>query len=252
MASMDTGLNRNSGLLICNFYQRFVRPLAPERELLLASKTCTFALGLAIIALASGVAVFNRLDLFNLVLTFGSLVSLPLMIPTVFGLFIQSAPTWSGWTTPLVGLVAGWTLRYAVGVTRLAAWLGWSELSPLEAISFGYAATVLGVVAACGAWYAASAWVARHAPEPEHVRAFFADLRRPIDRGLGQNAIDQRKQYRTMGALCLIYGGGIALFAVLPGAFTGRASFLFCGGTIAAIGALLRWMESRRREEVAV
>jgi hypothetical protein len=130
--------------------------------------------------------------------------------------------------------------------------LGWSELSPLEAISLGYATTVLGVVAACGAWYASSAWLARHTPEPDHVRSFFADLRRPIDLEHGHSAIDQRRQYRTMGLLCLTYGGGIALFAVLPGALTGRASFLFCGGTIAAIGALLRWMETPRQVEVAV
>src|SRR5581483_8386985 len=53
MASMDTGLNRNSGLLIRNFYQRFVRPHAPESELLLASKGATLAFGVAIVGLAT-------------------------------------------------------------------------------------------------------------------------------------------------------------------------------------------------------
>ncbi len=249
MASMDTGLNRNSGLLIRNFYQRFLRPLAPERELLFASKACTLGLGCAIVGLASSVALYSQLDLFNLVLTFGSLVSLPLMIPTVFGLFVRSAPDWAGWSTPLVGLAAGWTLRFALGLPRLASWLGWNNLTILEADSFGYGATVIAVVIVCGAWYAASVWLARHASEPDHVRAFFSDLRRPISPADEGGALDDLRQYRTMGRLSLAYGAGIALFAALPGEPAGRTAFLFCGGMIAAIGGVLRWTGNRRREE---
>ncbi len=240
MASMDTGLNRNSGLLIRNFYQRFIRPLAPERELLLAGKTCTLALGVAIVGLAGGVAVYSRLDLFNLILTFGSLVSLPLMIPTVFGLFLRRAPDWAGWTTPVIGAITGWTVRYGVGAPRFADRLGWPGLSALEADSLAYGVTVVAVVAVCSAWYAGSAWIVRRRPEPEHVRAFFADLQRPIETVAGQVAAADGQQYRTMGTLCLAYGAGLALFAVLPTEPAGRGAFLFCGGVIALVGARLR------------
>ena len=217
MASMDTGLNRNSGLLIRNFYQRFVRPLAAERELLVASKLCTLLFGVAIIAVAAVVSVFSTLDLFNLILAFSSLVTLPLMIPTVLGLFIRRAPDWAGWTTPLVGLATGGVLRSAVGLPRIAAMLGWSSLSNVEADSFAYGATVMAVVGICGVWYAATVWIAHKVPEPEHVRAFFADLRRPIDAVRERIVNDDRRQYRTMGVLSLAYGGGIALFALSRG-----------------------------------
>ncbi len=251
MASMDTGLNRNSGLLIRNFYQRFVRPLAGERELLLAGKTCTLALGLAIVAIASGVAVYSQLDLFNLILTFGSLIGLPLMIPTVFGLFVRRAPDWAGWSTPLVGVAAGWALRDAIGVPRAGELLGWSGLSALEVTSLGYGLTVLAVVVACSAWYGAATWLARRAPEAEHVRAFFADLARPIDSAREHTGGDDRRQYRTMGRLCLDYGGGIAGFALLPGAPAAHVAFLFCGGVIAAVGGVLRWRGQRGSMEAA-
>jgi SSS family solute:Na+ symporter len=249
MASMDTGLNRNSGLLIRNFYQRFVRPAAGERELLLASKACTAGLGLAILGVAGGVIRYSSLDLFNLILTFGSLVGLPLMIPTVFGLFVRRAPTWAGWTTPLIGLATGWTFRTALGAPWIAARLGWSDLSNLEATSLGYAATVLAVVIACSAWYAASVWIARRQPEPAHIAEFFRDLERPIDSARENVAEGDRGQHRTMSALCFAYGGGLALFAFLPTSDSGRASFIVCGGVIALVGLALRLAGKRARQE---
>lgn len=245
MASMDTGLNRNSGLLIRNCYQRFFRPAAPEQELLLASKTCTGVLGIAIVSLACCVAIFSSLDLFNLILSFGSLIGLPLMVPTVLGLMVRRAPTWAGWSTPLVGFAAGAALRYAAGATRVAARLGWEGLSHLEQTSFEYAATVAVVVLVCTAWYGASVWIARNRPEPAHVREFFADLARPIDSAVEHTAGDGRRQYRTMSTLCLIYGAGLALFATLPGALAGHVAFGACGLMIAAIGGLLRWGATR-------
>jgi len=250
MASMDTGLNRNSGLLIRNVYQRFVRPLAPDRELLLASKTCTVALGLAIVGVAALVSVYSRLDLFNLILTFSSLVGLPLMIPTVFGLFVRRAPTWAGWSTLLVGLATGWTLRATGGVERLADALGWSARTPLETTSLAYGITVLVVAGACAGWFALATALAQPANEPEHVREFFADLARPIGLDDADGKSEDGRQFRTMGLLCLTYGGGIAAFAALPNAAGGRVAFLACGAAIAGVGVVLRgW---RRAPEVAV
>jgi len=246
MATMDTGLNRNSGLFVRNFYERFVRPGAADRELLLAGKGSTLVFGGAIVGVAAAVAVFSTLDLFNLILAFGSMVSLPLAIPTAYGLFARRAPDWAGWSTVLVGLAAGAAEHYAVGAPRLASLAGWAALSPVEADCLSYAATVIAVVAAGTAWFAWSGWISRHAREPEHVREFFADLRRPIDAVREHIVYDDRRQYRTMGVLCLTYGGGIALFTLFPGGWAGRAAFLFCGGVIAGVGAIL-WRASASR-----
>ncbi len=248
MASMDTGLNRNSGLLVRNFYQRFVRPAAGDAELLVTGKLCTLGFGVAIVGLAAAVATFSTLDLFNLILTFGSLVSLPLMIPTVFGLFFRRAPTWAGWSTLLVGLACGWALRYAVGIPQFAAWLGLSGLSALELTSLGYAFTVLVVIAASGAWFAFTAWCARHSAEPAHVGAFFSDLARPIDASVDAPQLDAR-QRRTMGLLCFSYGVGIVLLALVSDSTAGRVAFVVCGGVMAAIGAWLRRVDRRATVE---
>lgn len=240
MASMDTGLNRNSGLLVRNVWQRFVRPKASERELLFAAKTLTFVLGTLIVSTAVVVSLYSTLDLFNLILTFGSLVTLPLMIPTVFGLLIRRAPTWAGWTTPLIGLATGWTLRSTVKMSDLSHAFGWESLSPIEATSLGYAFTVLVVVSVCLAWFALSVWLARRVPEPDHVRAFFLDLQRPIAATEDATAPNKGRQYRTVGVLSIVYGLGIAVFAVLPIEAAGRTTLVVCGGVIAAIGCVLR------------
>jgi solute:Na+ symporter, SSS family len=249
MASMDTGLNRNSGLIVRNVWQRFIRPAATEGELLLAGKLSTLLLGVIIIGTAVTVALYSQLDLFNLILTFGSLVSLPLMIPTVLGLVVRRAPPWAGWTTPIVGLVAGWTLRSTVDMTQLGSRIGWNGLSPLEATSLGYAVTVLVVVIVCSAWFAAATWAARHAAEPDFARSFFLDLQRPIDTDREHALADTARQYRTVGTLSIIYGLGIAAFSVVPSAADGRITLLGCGGVIAVIGVVLRRAAARHRGE---
>jgi solute:Na+ symporter, SSS family len=245
MASMDTGLNRNSGLVVRNVWQRFIRPAATERELLFAGKLSTLLLGVVIVSTALTVALYSQLDLFNLILTFGSLVSLPLMIPTVLGLVVRRAPPWAGWTTPIVGLAAGWTLRSTVGMAQLGRMMGWTGLSSLETTSLGYAVTVLLVVIVCCAWFGAATWVSRHAPEPDFTRSFFLDLQRPIDTDREHARVDTARQYRTVGTLSMIYGLGIAGFSLVPTAPDGRITLLGCGGVIAVIGVALRRAAAR-------
>lgn len=52
MSSMDSGLNRNAGILIKNFYQPIFRPKAGDGELLFAGKVVTVLLGGLIILAA--------------------------------------------------------------------------------------------------------------------------------------------------------------------------------------------------------
>ena len=73
-----------------------------------------------------------------------------------------------------------------------------------------------------------------------------ADMNRPIDPITEKIVYDDQRQYRVMGALCLTYGSGIALFSLLPNRMSGRLSFLVCGACILCIGGLL-WRLSRRQ-----
>jgi Na+/proline symporter len=132
MGQMDTGLNRNAGYFIKNFYQVKVRPQASERELLLASRLVTILFGGLIILATLWFASLEDMPIFKLMVNFGGWVALPIAIPLIWGMFIRSAPSWAGWTTVLIGLgtsllvnrvmtanwageVFGWMLQQARG-----------------------------------------------------------------------------------------------------------------------------------------
>ena len=71
------------------------------------------------------------------------------------------------------------------------------------------------------------------------VDKFFEAMRTPIDFekeiGAGKDSV----QSKTLGNLCLIYGGFVTLMALVPNPPTGRLAFLFCGGLIGGVGWLL-------------
>jgi hypothetical protein len=49
-----------------------------------------------------------------------------------------------------------------------------------------------------------------------------------------------------LGGLCLVYGAFILLLLLIPNRFNGRLCFLFCGGVIFTIGAILFLISKRR------
>ena len=74
MSSMDSGLNKNAGIFVKNFYQPVLRPAATDRELLMAGKVTTVGLGAIVILLAQTYSRLEGLTLFQLMLDFGILV----------------------------------------------------------------------------------------------------------------------------------------------------------------------------------
>ena len=108
MSSMDSGLNRNAGIIVKNFYNSVLRPQASEKELLTASKLTTLALGIGIISAAVLFSQLESLGLFDLMLQFSALIALPLNIPMLWGMVFKKTPDWSGWATAIFGLCVAW------------------------------------------------------------------------------------------------------------------------------------------------
>jgi len=62
----------------------------------------------------------------------------------------------------------------------------------------------------------------------------------PIDFETEVGAGKDSMQSKTLGVLCLIYGGFVLLMALVPqDDWIGHVAFLFCGGLIAGVGWLL-------------
>jgi SSS family transporter len=243
MSSMDTGLNRNAGFLVRNFYMVAIRPQAREAELLTVGKLTTLLLGGLVILAALTFSSWKNLGLFDLMLQFGTLVALPYTVPLVWGIVIRRAPSWAGWTTVLVGFVTSLLGKKYLTAAWIQQVMGWSE--PLTRREESDWVLLLGVLlnfTVCTAWFFASClfdrW--RSSEERQRVEAFFQRVKTPVDFAREEGAESDALQGAVLGRLCLAYGAFVALLALIPNPWKGRLSIFFCAACLLGVGALLR------------
>jgi len=118
---------------------------------------------------------------------------------------------------------------------------GWGELSPRERTDWVQLVGVLINCAVGSLWFVGTVFFARsrnHA-ETERVNVFFERFDTPVNFRIEMGAGSDRRQYRTLGMLCLIYGVFIMLLCVIPNGLGGRLAFLLSGGAMGGIGLLL-------------
>jgi Na+/proline symporter len=249
VTSMDAGLNKNVGICIRSLYKPVLRPNASEKHLLIAGKICTLVFGIIIIVFALLVNRYRNTNLFDFVNQLAANLLMPLALPLIYGLFYKRTPGWSAWSTALVAGAASWLLGQYITPEAFQQWIGWKRpLSSDEATYLRLAVTTLGGTVMVGsAWYFFTSVFYRSSP-PEHherVEAFFKNLRTPVD----QKGVEgvQTSVYRLLGGLCLVYGTFILLLTLIPNNLKGRVCFVFCGGTIFVVGAVL-YAISRRRQ----
>jgi hypothetical protein len=251
---MDSGLNKNAGYFIKNFYQVALRPRALERELVAASVVSTVVFGLLIIAIALKFASWRHLTIFELMVNFGNWVALPISVPLIWGLFIRRAPGWAAWSAVVVGLTTSYLTNRLLTDERAGSFFGYT-LNGREASDWATLAGSLMNIVVGSAWFLLASMVAprRSVEERQRVDAFFAKMHTPVDfereeRSAGSDNV----QARVMGMLCLLYGAFITLLVLIPNPLTGRLAFAFCGLVMFGIGWLL-WRagtRGRRRDLV--
>lgn len=238
ISSMDSGLNRNAGILVKNFYQPIFRKAASAKELLLAGKAASTLFGVLIILSALVIRGIQDFNLFDIMILFGSMIAIPYAMPLVWGLFIKSAPRWAAWSSLLVGISFSTFVKYFLD----PAWFGHENLTVREVSDFLYIWSGLGNIVICSIWFFITVWIARATgmKTPPMVEDFFERQRQPVDHsGEGGQESDD-VQARILGILCFIYGGFISVLGlIIPNPLGGRMCFLFCGLLIVAIGGLL-------------
>jgi solute:Na+ symporter, SSS family len=251
MSSMDTGLNRNAGYFVKNFYQVILRPKARERELMLASVITTLLLGFIIIMVGLLFASWKDLTIFRLMVNFGGWVALPITVPLIWGMFIRKAPSWAGWSAVLAGLTSSYLTNRYLSPGFVHRFFG-LELNPREASDWAQLAGILMNLCVGSAWFLCSTIFADERPveEVERVDSFFKTMRTPIDFEREEGPGSDNLQTRVMGVLCMVYGGFILLMLLIPQeSWTQRIPIAFCGGCMGFIGLILR---SRSRAPVRV
>lgn len=238
ISSMDTGLNRNAGIIVKNFYHPIVRKTASPKELLLTGRAVSALFGLLIILSALAIRSIQDFNLFEIMVLFGSLITIPYAMPLVWGIFFKGAPRWAAWSSLLVGLSFSAFSKWVLD----PAWFGYTDLSTREISDFLYIWSGLGNIVICSLWFFATIWIAKRFDLKVHpmVEDLFERLNRPVDHS-GEGGVDSDDtQARILGILCFIYGGFITILGlVIPNPLGGRIAFMFCGLIIVGIGALL-------------
>jgi SSS family solute:Na+ symporter len=106
MANLSANFNLKSAILSKDIYQTLFRPHAGERELLITGAIMTTAVGGITIALAAIMALRGE-SIFQVMMTFNTLISLSYGPPALLGLVFRRTPWWSGIATFSVGLALG-------------------------------------------------------------------------------------------------------------------------------------------------
>ena len=243
MSSMDSGLNKNAGFFVKNFYHTVVRPHASERELVLAGKSTTAVMGLLVILAGISFSRLEGVGLFDLMLGFGTLVAVPYTIPLVLCVFVKRTPAWSGWSTVIVCMIVSMLTTYFLDAKWLEQTLQLAH--PLTKNEEGYWTIAIGLflnVIAGVAWFLGTKAFWKHAPlaEREQIDAFNERMLIPVDFEREEGTNSDHAQAKLLGNLSLAYGTFIALLALIPNPVSGRLGFIFCGGVVIAVGLALK------------
>jgi hypothetical protein len=247
---MDAGLNKNAGYFIKNFYQPLLRPHAPETHLLRVSKFTTAVLGLLVVVTALKMSELNGISLFKWMQNISILIATPILVPLLLGLIVRHTPPWSAWSTVLVGFACSLFVSNHLTPEWAAHTFGLAR--SLDAASREYWTQSIQLFVNVGvgsAWFLATTLFWRRT-SPEYqatVAEFFTRLNTPIDAAGEDGPGSDARQLAVVGSLSLAYGGFVMLLALIPNPPLGRFAFIFCGGSVAAVGGVLLAAARRSR-----
>ncbi|WP_261818114.1 sodium:solute symporter family protein [Vibrio gallicus] len=241
MSSMDSGLNRNSGIFVKNFYEPILRPNATEKELVVVSKLTSTFFGIAIILVALFINSLKGLSLFDTMMYVGALIGFPMTIPAFCGFFIKKTPDWAGWGTLVVGAIVSYYVGFVITADMVQNWFGLEQLTGREWSDIKVAIGLIGHIVFTGGFFILSTLF--YKPLPAHRQAdvdkFFGNLETPlVSESTAQKKLDN-KQRQMLGKLIATAGLGIMAMFFLPNDFGPSLIFVLCGVIVGGVGVLL-------------
>lgn len=111
MSSMDSALNRNSGIFVRSFYAPIIRKnKADDKELLRAGQLVCIVNGILVILMAQFFNSLKHLSLFDLMMQVATLLQSPILVPLFLGIIIRKTPKWAPWATVVFGMLVSWSV----------------------------------------------------------------------------------------------------------------------------------------------
>jgi len=253
MSSMDTGLNKNAGYFIINFYKPILRKNSSEKEQFWAGNIASLIMGFLVIGIALYLEVLANQGegkgLFEIMLSFGAIVAVPIAVPVILCLFVKNTPDWAGWSCALVGVVTALLIQYIFTASWFEELIG-RDITGREEGDYLYIATVLLNVALVSGWFFFTKRFYRGYSKDRQVEVdqFWSDIHRPVEADETTSELDA-PQCRIIGWMSTVFGAFMALLMVIiPNGLTGRGAFFFCAAILLIIGGLL--LRSAKRADL--
>lgn len=113
MSTLSSVYNMVSSILSRDIYQGWIKPEITDAGLLKVGRLFSIGLGLFVTVMAV-IFVTSQFGIFNLMQEFYTLLNIPVVVPTAFGLLFRRVPKWSAVAAIGWGLIAGLTTRFVL------------------------------------------------------------------------------------------------------------------------------------------
>ena len=244
MSSMDSALNKNTGILMRSVYQPFLAKRGrqmDDKKLLRLSMLISFISGMLVIAMALFFRSLKEFSLFDLMMSLSAMIQVPLLIPLIVGIFIKKTPRWAPWITVLLGLFLSWFMKEIFTPQVFANWIGIPEFTNREATDMNLILTLAAHVFITAGFFCATSFFYNESKDKNKLATnrFFEHLETPVIADNQQGEFD-RQQRNKLGTMVMCMSAGILVMTLIPNPLWGRIMFVLCALIIFVIGFLLK------------
>ncbi|MEH0664360.1 transporter [Vibrio scophthalmi] len=242
MSSMDSALNRNSGIFVRSFYATIVRKgKASDKELLRAGQLVCVVNGLMVIMMAQFFTSLKELSLFDLMMQVSTLLQGPILVPLFFGMIIRRTPKWAPWATVVFGGLVSWSVINVFTPQVVGGWFGMTDLTGREISEMRTMITIAAHLVLTAGFFWATTLFYKEETDTQlaETEKFFNDVETEVVASEGQDIVD-RMQRNKLGTLVIYMAGGLSLMVLIPNPLWGRFVFACCAAAIFAVGYALK------------
>ncbi len=242
MSSIDSGLNRNAGIVVKNFIKPVLVPNISEENLMRVSRFASVAFGVIIISIALFLNSMQELSLFDAMLLLSALLGFPQMVPSFLGFFIRKTPDWAAWATMLVGAGVSYIVAVVLQPEYIEAWFNLAvPLTDREWVDLVVAISLTSHVVITGGFFCLTPLFYKRLPENREadVDRFFTNINTPLRKKEGDHAHLDNRQRILLGRTIAAAGVLVIAMMALPNPLWGRLVFLGCGSAVILVGVLL-------------
>jgi len=238
MSSMDSALNRNSGIFVRSFYATIVRKgKANDKELLRAGQIACTINGVLVILMAQFFSSLKHLSLFDLMMQVATLLQSPILVPLFLGILIRKTPKWAPWATVVFGMFVSWLVVNVFTPNYVASWFGIEELTRRETGEMKTMITIAAHLFLTAGFFCLTTLFYKEEKDTHKEVAveFFKDVDTECVEEEGQDVVD-RMQRAKLGTLVIYMAAGLTTMVLIPNPLWGRLLFLACAASVFAVG----------------